>query len=178
MIPFESKNYDPTQQVYLRPFVKIGNQGQIPLCTATLGNIIVTLNSSFREDQNRPKDNRIWLRRSMILNLCFSHVKLTRSASPICRLNKPKSHVSSIPPTSIYRGSLNIISIIYLMSLLYEIATDDPQQRQNGFDVIFCGLCSFKRRPRHFGLSYIYYGPCLFYFSYQDISYKQPHQLR
>ena len=82
-------------------------RAQFHLGTTHLMEMMIALNSSFREDQNRPKDHQIWTSINVFLNLCEHMCKMSRSTSSSCRLMKPNGHDSSPSTTYINTSSLS-----------------------------------------------------------------------
>ena len=86
--------------------LKFATRAKFHLGTSHLIEMMIALNSSFREDQNRSKDHLIRISRSVILNLCPHMCKLFKSTSAKCRLMEPNGRVSSPTTNYINRSDL------------------------------------------------------------------------
>lgn len=69
--------------------------------------MIIALNSFFRDDQTWPKDHQIWIRKNMLLKSSPHMCRLSRSATSLCRFMKPNRHVFWSSTTCINKRDLH-----------------------------------------------------------------------
>lgn len=89
--------------------LKLATRANFHPRTAHIMEMIIALDSSFREVQFWYKVHLILTNRNGILNLIFLMDKLSRSASVKCRLMKPNGYVASPSMKCIHRSDLSLI---------------------------------------------------------------------
>lgn len=95
--------------IFSQGMLKLATREKFHLRTSQMMEMIIALDSSFREVQFWYKDYLIMTRRNGILNLFSLMHKLSRSTSVKCRLMKPNRCVSSPSTKCINKSDLSLI---------------------------------------------------------------------